>query len=118
MNTCRCGKKFRTPFKKHHSGQCPDCIKKLIKLREKFSSPAALAVRKAIKEGKLPDLKLEHIKCTDCQDRATTYDHREYKKPLEVDPVCKSCNAARGPAKEVKNLRVHPVKKTKKNIWR
>ena len=30
--------------------------------------------------------------------RATQYDHRDYNKPLEVTPVCPSCNGKRGAA--------------------
>ena len=29
---------------------------------------------------------------------AYDYDHRDYSKPLEVDPVCRRCNQMRGPA--------------------
>lgn len=29
--------------------------------------------------------------------RARDYDHRDYNKPLEVEPVCHSCNMKRGP---------------------
>jgi len=52
----------------------------------------------------LPDLRYREVKCTDCDNKAQVYDHREYSKPLEVDPVCKSCNMKRGPAIEVLNL--------------
>jgi hypothetical protein len=37
--------------------------------------------------------------CADCGKPATDYDHRDYRKPLEVEPVCHSCNLKRGPAK-------------------
>lgn len=36
--------------------------------------------------------------CADCKGLAKEYDHRDYSKPLEVDPVCRRCNARRGPA--------------------
>lgn len=36
--------------------------------------------------------------CADCGEPATCYDHRDYNKPLAVDPVCNSCNGIRGPA--------------------
>lgn len=36
--------------------------------------------------------------CVDCGKRAHDYDHRDYSKPLEVEPVCRSCNLKRGPA--------------------
>lgn len=37
--------------------------------------------------------------CTDCDKIAEVYDHRDYSRPLEVEPVCKSCNYKRGPGK-------------------
>lgn len=39
--------------------------------------------------------------CVDCGKRAECYDHRDYAKPFEVAPVCKSCNSRRGSAKQV-----------------
>lgn len=57
---------------------------------------AHAAVFRAVQRGDLPDLKEEFVKCEDCPRRATAYDHRCYDLPLEVTPVCKSCNAKRG----------------------
>ena len=37
-------------------------------------------------------------KCVDCGANATDYDHRDYNKPLDVEPVCRSCNIRRGNA--------------------
>lgn len=31
-------------------------------------------------------------KCVDCGRPADRWDHRDYRKPLEVEPVCRSCN--------------------------
>lgn len=50
----------------------------------------------AVRNGDLPKLD-GSITCADCSNPAAQYDHRDYKKPLEVDPVCRVCNAARGP---------------------
>jgi hypothetical protein len=36
--------------------------------------------------------------CVDCGRPATCYDHRDYNKPLEVEPVCHACNSVRGAA--------------------
>ena len=36
--------------------------------------------------------------CADCTSPATEYDHRDYSKPLAVEPVCRGCNVRRGPA--------------------
>jgi len=54
------------------------------------------AVSKEIKAGRLADPKT--LTCADCGKAARDYDHRDYNKPLEVEPVCRSCNKLRGPA--------------------
>lgn len=36
--------------------------------------------------------------CVDCGGLAHVYDHRDYSRPLDVQPVCRSCNQKRGPA--------------------
>lgn len=41
------------------------------------------------------------IKCSDCSEMATQYDHRDYSKPLEVSPVCRACNVKRGSSIDV-----------------
>lgn len=38
------------------------------------------------------------IACNDCGQPATKYEHRDYARPLDVEPVCGSCNAKRGTA--------------------
>ena len=67
----------------------------------RFTVPAGLAVRKAVKTGLLKNLKQEYVHCADCGNRATEYDHRSYLKTLDVQPVCRSCNVKRGPAIEI-----------------
>jgi len=42
------------------------------------------------------DLKVVYVKCADCEKRAGVYDHRDYKKPLQVEAVCNGCNVHRG----------------------
>lgn len=37
--------------------------------------------------------------CVDCGAPGEHLDHRDYNLPLDVEPVCRSCNAKRGPAK-------------------
>lgn len=57
------------------------------------------AVHTAIAKGQLPRLTKESgITCIDCDRPAAVYEHRDYAKPLEVDPVCHHCNVLRGPA--------------------
>ena len=63
---------------------------------------ASLVVKQAIRDGDLPRLpRVGHstIKCMDCGAPASCWDHRDYLKPMEVDPVCASCNCRRGAAK-------------------
>lgn len=57
---------------------------------------AASAVKREVKEGRLP--RPSTLVCVDCGRPAEQYDHRDYSKPLQVDPVCRSCNVLRGPA--------------------
>ena len=57
---------------------------------------AIYAVKKEIKAGRLKPAK-ECI-CVDCSKPAFVYDHRDYNKPLDVVPVCSSCNRKRGSA--------------------
>jgi len=35
--------------------------------------------------------------CVDCGDPATEYEHRDYRRYMDVEPVCDSCNKRRGP---------------------
>ena len=54
-------------------------------------------VARAVKNKELPVLD-GSISCLDCGSPATCYDHRDYAKPLDVDPVCHGCNLRRGAA--------------------
>lgn len=63
----------------------------------KAQKVACQKVRRAVIRGELPNLKATTVICVDCKvRRATNYEHRDYGKPLEVDPVCRSCNLKRG----------------------
>jgi len=57
---------------------------------------AANAVQRAVLKGDLTDLKSTYVKCSDCVARATVYNHKDYNKPLEAEPVCGDCNIRRG----------------------
>jgi hypothetical protein len=59
-------------------------------------SNSSAAVSSAIRRGDL--MPATQYFCVDCGGSASQYDHRDYTKPLDVDPVCRSCNARRGPA--------------------
>lgn len=49
--------------------------------------------RAAVENGFL--LAPKDCKCTDCAKQATCYDHRDYGRPMDVEPVCLSCNSRR-----------------------
>lgn len=91
---CDCGSEFRP----NHNVQmrCHKCgwggVFPKIKAR------AHTLVWHAVRKGVLPSLKDGAIACADCGKAASYYDHRDYRKPLDVEPVCPSCNYRRGPA--------------------
>lgn len=58
---------------------------------------AQSAVHCAIRDGSLPSPR--GLRCADCGCPAIEYEHRDYNRPLEVEPICRSCNLLRGPAK-------------------
>jgi hypothetical protein len=62
-------------------------------------SQAHHAVYLAVKSGQLKSLHDGATACVDCGEGAKEYDHRDYDFPLQVEPVCTSCNRKRGPAK-------------------
>jgi hypothetical protein len=80
------------------SKRCGFCNSKWTSIQSRVSgqSAAGLTVNRAIKDGKLPAA--SNMKCVDCGNPAQVYDHRDYAKPLEIEPVCKSCNRKRGSA--------------------
>lgn len=57
-----------------------------------YQNKIAKKIYRLTKSGKIPSLKKNNIPCIYCGARATRYDHRNYNKPLEVDPVCARCN--------------------------
>lgn len=59
---------------------------------------AGLKVNAAIRRGTLPPVKGQA--CVDCGDAATLYEHRNYYKPLDVEPTCRPCNRKRGRAND------------------
>lgn len=46
---------------------------------------------------------LAGLRCVDCGSPATVYEHRDYGRPLEVEPVCNPCNSKRGKAIPAEN---------------
>ncbi len=63
--------------------------------RDRLVARAYWAVHIAISRCRLPEI--ESCRCVDCGAPAECYDHRDYTKPLQVEPVCKGCNNRRGP---------------------
>lgn len=84
--------------------RCDACIEARMRRRTRLANGAHSKVRTAVLNGKLPAL-TGSILCVDCGAPAKQYDHRSYKKPLDVAPVCIPCNRKRGPAIEVRQLR-------------
>jgi len=76
-------------------------------VRSLNSTRAHALVTQARNNGDLPILD-GSIDCVDCGKPAHSYDHRDYLKPLDVDPVCRKCNAERGSAINCNNLNLLP----------
>lgn len=64
--------------------------------QKRFQNLAVRYVDAAKASGFLPELD-GSIACIDCGAAAQHYDHRDYSRPLNVEPVCVSCNCKRGP---------------------
>jgi len=85
-----------------HTRFCFDCSEKRgrqCQLRRNQLAPdipaAHRAVAKSIRDGLLRPA--DERLCVDCLKPAEVYEHRDYRYPLEVEPVCRSCNKRRGP---------------------
>lgn len=92
-----CGDKF---YRHHLSRFCFPCCAKRSKeasKRQYKGNPNNLArrmVSMAIRLGVMRPA--SEFNCVDCGSPAAHYDHRDYNKPLDVDPVCIGCHGARG----------------------
>lgn len=75
--------------------RCINCVSEANVLRQRRHSAARAMVAAAIKLRMLQHPENQY--CVDCGAQATEYDHRDYNKPLDVDPVCHGCNIKRGP---------------------
>jgi hypothetical protein len=77
-------------------------------------SPAIFAksrIMVAVRAGRIPSP--TKFDCVDCGKPAQVYDHRKYTEPLTVEPVCRSCNAFRGPAVDKNVSRAHCAESSK-----
>jgi hypothetical protein len=71
------------------------------RMKGNHNEQARMLTKYAVKIGFLPHP--ANSRCVDCRRvQAECYDHRDYSKPLEVDPVCLRCNSSRGKGIEVK----------------
>lgn len=63
--------------------------------RQESQRKAKTAVKIAVKQGKLPNVK--SISCVDCGEQAQEYHHWSYKEEhwLDVIPLCITCHKAR-----------------------
>lgn len=101
-----CGKRMRHGYAARFCGKC-------YKIRSSTIGKAISKVNVARKNGTLPLLDGK-IKCVDCGKPAKQYDHRDYSKPLDVDPVCRGCNVKRGEGKNTFGKVKQKKKKKKK----
>jgi hypothetical protein len=88
---CRCFGESNRPLT--YWGLCTPCYRHENTVQFK----ARKIFCEALRRGKFPSAKTK--RCVDCGCKARDWDHRDYLKPLEVEPVCRSCNQKRGPAK-------------------
>lgn len=58
---------------------------------------AKTAVFIEVRAGRMSDPKT--LKCVDCGAMAEVYDHRDYTRSIDVEPVCRVHNKKRGPGK-------------------
>lgn len=90
--TCsKCG----APRHRQSAGLCGRCVAVVQAIAYRPIRRATAIVHHAVKLGRLPSPKT--LRCADCGNTATEYDHRDYSKPLQVEPVCHPCNQRRGP---------------------
>lgn len=79
--------------------RCKPCrIEFMNSSRRATRKRAESLVSAAVKAGVFAPARVH--KCVDCGEQARDYDHRDYQKPLTVEPVCRSCNLRRGPARQ------------------
>lgn len=74
----------------------PYCSCKCAADMTRLAQKAGAIVGAAKRRGELPRLD-GSVACIDCGKPAKHYEHRDYHKPLDVVPVCQSCNIKRGP---------------------
>lgn len=84
------------PLLRHHKTYLCNACKGGLRNSRKSGVEAHLMVSLAVRLGYLRPL--FECRCVDCGAPAEHYDHRDYSKPIDVEPVCRKCNYKRGPA--------------------
>ena len=59
---------------------------------------ARLVLQKSLKDGSFIKVRDSGLSCVDCDGPATCWEHRDYSKPLDVEPCCHGCNVRRAEA--------------------
>jgi hypothetical protein len=90
-----CMKKMPEPDEICLCGSC-HYILRLKQEAQRLRNVARGVICYAMQKGRLLDLSKANVQCVDCGKRALVWDHRDYTKPMLVDPVCYSCNGLRG----------------------
>ena len=80
---------------------------------DQIKAKAGALVHLAVKNGFLSTLD-GSVSCVDCGKPAREYDHRDYARPLDVQPVCSRCNHLRGAGKVSMPVSSEPRPKTTK----
>lgn len=94
-NCLRCGQFFSRDGHAASALRCLPCASEHTKTNYRHMRRAAALVAAAVRKGALPPAR--DLSCVDCGAPADGYDHRDYTKPLDVEPCCLSCNKKRGP---------------------
>lgn len=105
--------------KKHETGRkISEGMKRAWVVRGARTSPerewrafAHRAVKKAIRLGFLPALDGSQ-RCVDCGGIATQYEHRDYSRVIDVEPICCGCNLRRPRAPMPQVRKFEQFKKT------
>ena len=97
MNCLQCGL-TRVRWRKGKNRYfCNPCT--LVRAKCSGRATASSLLQREIRAGRIRPAK--EFQCVDCGVPAQAYDHRDYSKPLDVQPVCNGCNVRRGPGKWV-----------------
>lgn len=96
-NCIVCGEQIPREQGRCHSDYCSiACSDAVSAMRAKVSR----LVARHVASGAIPPA--SHFSCVDCSSPAVDYDHRHYLRPLDVVPVCRSCNLKRRSAVDVR----------------